>query len=586
VAVFICQGCGAEHSSWGGKCPQCGTSETIRLAPATDRMVDRVVKGKFKIIRKLGQGGMGAVYLAEQLGIGHRVALKFLKSEFSTDAEIARRFLNEAKSYARVAHPNAVALHDFGQDDEGNLFIAMEYCEGIDLKKVIAEQGRLPMIEAIEIVLQVADVLANAHEKGVIHRDLKPENIMIRRGIRGVHAKVLDFGIARLMDAGTKLTVAGAIAGTPRYMSPEQVEGKEVDLRADIYSLGICLFEALTGRQPIDGATITEILRRQVMEPLPPLTTFAPDLDYPDLEAVLQRACAKRIDDRWPDMVAFASALSQAIPTQAQLALPPLQRTNNTGMNARPMATPIPGSNLSGVATANTSNDGSTDRTLMKTGEQSAVARRTENGTQPATGLDFSKAQLDHRPAGAATQVGDASLPPVAERSKAPMYVLGAVVIALAGAVAFVATRPQEQPKPVDPVVKVEPQVVKDPPTTNPPANNDAANQALLVLREENARSSLGKGRTEFEVAKLDEAETYLKSVAPESSSSAEAKTLLEKIDTIRQKLKIAQGLRANGKCEQALPLFSAVLALNGKIKDAADGAAACRQSMVSPTME
>src|SRR3954469_735832 len=202
MAVFICQGCGAEHSSWGGKCPQCGTSETIRLAPATDRMVDRVVKGKFKIIRKLGQGGMGAVYLAEQLGIGHRVALKFLKSEFSSDAEIARRFLNEAKSYARVAHPNAVALHDFGQDEEGNLFIAMEYCEGVDLKKVIAEQGRLPMIEAIEIVLQVADVLANAHEKGVIHRDLKPENIMIRRGIRGVHAKVLDFGIARLMDAG------------------------------------------------------------------------------------------------------------------------------------------------------------------------------------------------------------------------------------------------------------------------------------------------------------------------------------------------------------------------------------------------
>jgi serine/threonine-protein kinase len=201
------------------------------------------------------------VYFAEQLGIGHRVALKFLKSEFSTDAEIARRFLNEAKSYARVAHPNAVALHDFGQDDEGNLFIAMEYCEGVDLKKVIAEQGRLPLIEGIEVVLQVADVLANAHEKGVIHRDLKPENIMIRRGIRGIHAKVLDFGIARLMDAGTKLTVAGAIAGTPRYMSPEQVEGKEVDLRADIYSLGICLFEAITGHQPFDGTTITEILR-------------------------------------------------------------------------------------------------------------------------------------------------------------------------------------------------------------------------------------------------------------------------------------------------------------------------------------
>jgi serine/threonine-protein kinase len=544
-------------------------------------MVDRVVKGKFKIIKKLGQGGMGAVYLAEQLGIGHRVALKFLKSEFSTDAEIARRFLNEAKSYARVAHPNAVALHDFGQDDEGNLFIAMEYCEGVDLKKEIADRGRLPLVEAIEVVLQVADVLANAHEKGVIHRDLKPENIMIRRGIRGVHAKVLDFGIARLMDAGTKLTVAGAIAGTPRYMSPEQVEGKEVDLRADIYSLGICLFESLTGRQPIDGPTITEILRRQVMEPLPPLTTFAPDLDYPDLEAVLQRACAKRIESRFPDMVAFASALSQAIPTQAQLALPPLQRTNNN-LSARPMATPIPGSNLSGVATADTPHDGSNDRTLMKTGEASAVQRREPpqqvgSGTQPATGLDFANAPLDHR---APTQLGS---PPVADRSKAPLYVLGAVAVALTVAVAWVATRPTN---PVEPpvVAKVEPVVVpvKEP---APPAN-DTANQALALLREENASNFLGKGRTEFEVAKLDEAETYLKQVAAESSSAGQAHALLEKIDTIRQKLKTAQGLRAGGKCDQALPLFKAVLALNAKIKDATDGAAGCQQSLVSPTME
>src|SRR5205823_3583298 len=108
-------------------------------------MVDRVVGNRYKIVRKLGQGGMGAVYLAEQLGIGHRVALKFLKSDLSSDAEIARRFLNEAKSYARISHPNAVTLHDFGQDEDGNLYISMEYCEGVDLKKVLAEQKRLPV---------------------------------------------------------------------------------------------------------------------------------------------------------------------------------------------------------------------------------------------------------------------------------------------------------------------------------------------------------------------------------------------------------------------------------------------------------
>ena len=121
MPLFICQGCGAEHTSWNGTCPNCGTSETIRLAPSSDRMVDKVVKGRFKILKKLGQGGMGAVYLAEQLGIGHKVALKFLKSEFSSDVEIARRFLNEAKSYALVVHPNAVSFRDFGQDDISSL---------------------------------------------------------------------------------------------------------------------------------------------------------------------------------------------------------------------------------------------------------------------------------------------------------------------------------------------------------------------------------------------------------------------------------------------------------------------------------
>ncbi len=580
MAVFICQGCGQEHSSWGGKCPNCGTSETIRLSPATDRMVDRVIKGKYKIVRKLGQGGMGAVYLGEQLGIGHRVALKFLKGEFSDDAEIARRFLNEAKSYARVAHPNAVTFHDFGQDDEGNLFIAMEYCEGVDLKKTLAEQGRLPMVEAIEVVLQVADVLANAHEKGVIHRDLKPENIMIRRGIRGVHAKVLDFGIARLMDAGTKLTVAGAIAGTPRYMSPEQVEGKEVDLRADIYSLGVVLFETLTGRQPFDGTTIAEILRKQVLEPLPPLTTFAPDLDIPELERVIQKACAKRIEERWPDMLSFASALSQSIPTQAHMSLPPLQRT---GMHAVSMATPLP-SATTGIALPGSDIDASAvDRTLMRTGETGQHAPLAPLPLN--TPLRVGEVALDNR-AGAQTQLGDASLPPVAPRSNTPLMVVGVVVLLLAGVGVWFATRPGET-KPVEPppVAKVEPVVQPEPPKVEQP-RVDPGLDAMKLLREENARMSLGKGRTEFEVAKLDEAETYLKSVAEESGSSVEARVLLSKIELIREKLKTARGLRGGGRCEQALPLYKSVLELNPRVKDALDGVAECRRGLVDTTME
>lgn len=593
MAVFICQGCGAEHSSWEGKCPKCGTSETIRLAPNTDRMVDRVVKGKFKVVRKLGQGGMGAVYLAEQVGIGHRVALKFLKAEFSTDAEIARRFLNEAKSYARVAHPNAVALHDFGQDEEGNLFIAMEYCEGVDLKKVIAEQGKMTMIEAIEVVLQVADVLANAHEKGVVHRDLKPENIMIRRGIRGVHAKVLDFGIARLMDAGTKLTVAGAIAGTPRYMSPEQVEGKEVDHRADIYSLGIVLFECLTGRQPFDGSTIAEILRKQAVEPMPHLVEFAPELDYPDLDKVIQKACAKRRDERWPDMLSFASALSQAIPTQAHLGLTPLQKSS-VSLNAVSMATPRPTqvTSTSGVAVPGSAIDQeSTAQTLLKTGEASAVQRAAPTQVGPGGGT--------------ATQVGGESLPPVAPKSKAPIAIASLVVIALAGgglylalrepaetkgtATTGVANKPPPPPEVADAAVIAvvnNPQVDVGAGAGNGTNGTAASAEALKLLREEANRNRLADGKTALEVANLDTAESYFKSVEAETATFSEAQELLKRIGTIREKLAQAKTLKSSGACDRALPLYQDVLKLNGKVKDALDGVSACRQAAVAPTME
>ncbi len=550
MAVFICQGCGTEHNSWEGNCPNCGTSETIRLAPATDRMVERVIKGKYKLTRKLGQGGMGAVYLGEQVGIGHRVAIKFLKSEFSSDAEIARRFLNEAKSYARVAHPNAVTFHDFGQDDEGNLFIAMEYCEGVDLKKTLADNGRLPMIEAVEIVLQVADVLANAHEKGVIHRDLKPENIMIRRGIRGVHAKVLDFGIARLMDAGTKLTMAGSIAGTPRYMSPEQVEGREVDARADIYSLGIVLYEMLTGRQPFDGTSIAEILSKQANAPLPPLAQFAPDLDIPEIEGVLRRATEKRPESRWPDMLSFASALSQSIPTQAHLSVPPLQRTGQVPSLVAPAtATPRPAS--PGEFDANAA-------TLMP---GSAPLQLTSPLTLPGTG-------------------GPAAPQPA---SKAPLFAVLALLVVAGGVGTFAVLRPSETPVPPPVVDTPPPKTVVQP---EEPKVDPAVEAMKAALREETARNNFGRARTEFEVAKLDEAETYAKAVPEDSSSSADAKALLEKIALIRERLKVAQGLRSSGACEQALPVFREVLKLNGKVADALAGERACRNSAINTTME
>src|SRR6185312_6502923 len=218
-------------------------------------------------------------------------------------------------------HPNAVGLVDSGQTDDGQLFLAMEFIAGKDLGKTITERGRMPIPDALDICVQCCDVLGYAHEKGIIHRDLKPENIMLVRGLRNYHAKVLDFGIARIVsDNATQLTVQGTICGTPRYMSPEQARGKDIDNRSDVYSLGLVLFEMLSGRQAYIYTSITDLLRAQVTEPVPHLFEVETGRDLPEgLDAVIQRACAKNRDERFISMGQFADALSKALPTQNEI---------------------------------------------------------------------------------------------------------------------------------------------------------------------------------------------------------------------------------------------------------------------------
>lgn len=647
MAVFICQGCGAELPEWNGRCPACGNTETIRVAQQADPMIDRVIKGKFKLIKRLGQGGMGTVYLAEQVGLGNRLALKFLKAEFSADAEIARRFLNEAKSYARVAHPNAVALHDFGQDDDGNLFIAMELCEGVDLKRVIGERGRLGLSDAVEIVLQVADVLTSAHENGIVHRDLKPENIMVRKTRRGLHVKVLDFGIARMMDAGTRLTMAGSIAGTPRYMSPEQVEGKDVDHRADVYSLGIVLFETLTGRQPFDGTTVAEILRRQVTEPLPHLVEFCAELDLPDLDGVVQRACAKRRDDRWPDMTAFAQALSQATPTLAHLGaamLPPTGSAPALGGTPPPASgsmvawgtSGFGGAPLPAVTPVITSLGVESPSGVLPVGAQANVGDATANtlvrmgsqGSLPPVPLDAelvvpkSKApwfvlagvsaglllgglwafapggeakpvppptalpEASARPAGGAAQAGGGA---GAAAASAP----GSTAVGTAAGTAAgtapngAAVAPESAPAVASPGTTAPGAVAVAAPAPGgtAPAGAIAVDDALKALRENDARSALGKAKTEWEIARLEAAETYLKSIEAGTAAHGEAQDYLQRIAAIRASLREADRLRGAGRCDDATPLYRKVLAINSKVPDAVSGISYCRQGTIDTTM-
>ncbi|HEY3446139.1 MAG TPA: protein kinase [Myxococcales bacterium] len=312
----LCPNCQSELPPGADLCPRCTTADP---KPAKDPRCGKVVGGRYRIKRKLGQGGMGVVYEAEHVEVGQKVAIKFLHAGFSNDPEVVRRFHNEARSYAQIVHPHAVQLHDFGRDDDGNLYISMEYLEGRDLKKTLERDGRLSPKDALDVVQQVADVLATAHARGIIHRDLKPENIMLSRELRGYHVKVLDFGLARLADAATGLTAPGMVCGTPRYMAPEQSEGLALDHRVDIYALGLVLFEALTGGHPFDAPSVSETLRLQRTAPVPHLWEAVPGLALERVDAAVQKATAKSPDARFASMLDFVRAFSDDV-TQPSIA--------------------------------------------------------------------------------------------------------------------------------------------------------------------------------------------------------------------------------------------------------------------------
>jgi eukaryotic-like serine/threonine-protein kinase len=270
----------------------------------------QVVAGRYQLLRKIGNGGMGAVYLAKQIGVGNQVALKFLPAHLSDDPQLRKRFEREAALNLEVNHPGAAQLLDAGTDADGQLYLAFEYVEGDDLSTLLDREGALSFDDAITLTCKVAEVLAFAHAKGVVHRDIKPENIRVRRDLAGLHVKVLDFGIARLMDGvGTQLTADGSVAGTPRYMAPEQISADAIDARTDIYALGLVLFEALSGREAFTRDSTSQLLWAQLNDPVPSLIEVQPLRDYPALDAVIAQACAKSPEQRFANMQALVAAL-------------------------------------------------------------------------------------------------------------------------------------------------------------------------------------------------------------------------------------------------------------------------------------
>jgi len=281
----------------------------------TDPLISQLVADRYRVIRKLGEGGMGSVYLAEHVVIEKKLVLKVLAPELARREDLVARFLQEARSASRICHENVIDISDFGQSAEGYVYIAMEYLDGKDLGEVVRAEGALAWSRTRDIVMQICRALRAAHDKGIVHRDMKPENIfLIQREGRPEFVKILDFGIAKVMGLdpnGPRLTRTGMIFGTPEYMAPEQAEGKEADHRVDVYAVGCIAYHLMTGQTPFIADNFMAILTKHMMEdPVPP-SVRRPDLAItPEMDALVLKALEKDRDNRYQSMAEFLEALS------------------------------------------------------------------------------------------------------------------------------------------------------------------------------------------------------------------------------------------------------------------------------------
>ncbi len=278
-------------------------------------MSETLLGGRYRLEAPLGAGGMAQVHRGTDTVLGRPVAIKVLSPHYAGDAEFVARFRREAQAAARLNHPNVVGVYDTGSDD-GTHYIVMEYVEGRTLADFLERNGKLPPWQAVELAEAVCRALEVAHRQGVIHRDIKPGNIMVTRS---GEVKVMDFGIARIADGAETVAQTAAVLGTASYLSPEQARGEPVDERSDIYSLGVVLYEMLTGRPPFTGDSPVAVAYRHVNEPPEPPSRLAPDVP-PDLEAVVMRCLAKNPENRYgsaEDLRADLERVRRGQPVQA-----------------------------------------------------------------------------------------------------------------------------------------------------------------------------------------------------------------------------------------------------------------------------
>lgn len=280
-----------------------------------ENLAGQMLVNRYRIEKRIGEGGMGAVYLAEHVDLGRSVAVKILHAAYSNDFELVRRFRQEARAAAEVGHPNIIEVTDFGTTDQGRIFFVMEHLEGQDLAQIMAKQRKIPIPRALAILQQICEALHAAHDSGIVHRDLKPENVfLIEKDGQSDVVKILDFGVAINMETirrgDVRLTTPGMAMGTPEYMAPEQASGQSIDRRIDVYATTVMFYEMLTGRLPHEGETLMALLNKKATEdPVAP-SRYLKDIPT-HLEQVILRGLAQSPEERYQTMEELADALKQ-----------------------------------------------------------------------------------------------------------------------------------------------------------------------------------------------------------------------------------------------------------------------------------
>jgi eukaryotic-like serine/threonine-protein kinase len=305
----VCTTCGAEYGDEKLFCERDGTP--LRKSGAASDLVGQVIAERYHITKKLGEGGMGQVYLAEHVKMGRLCAIKIMMPGTMSDPDAISRFNREAANASRISHPNVCAIYDFGETPDGLIYLAMEFIEGRSLTDLLAEAGTLPLARAATMIQQTAEALQVAHDLGIVHRDLKPDNIMVVTTRGKDTVKVVDFGIAKAIGGddskAQKVTKTGFVVGTPEYMSPEQLAGDAVDGRSDLYSLGLVFYRMLTGTSPFPADSQQETMIKRLTDDPLPLSVARPDVQFPpEVQRVLDRALARSPNDRYRAASDFA----------------------------------------------------------------------------------------------------------------------------------------------------------------------------------------------------------------------------------------------------------------------------------------